>query len=98
MARPTIEQVRSMVERLHEYGQGCYKKEARPVDRGTAIGKAIAAVSGPEVVVPAAIEMLEDWNGHLSVAAIAAIEQGQGKVVRKGRKLTITLPKGWENW
>jgi len=46
--------------------------------------------------VDAAMTMLEDWNAHLAVAAVAAIEKGQGKVTRKGRKLTIILPEWWK--
>jgi hypothetical protein len=47
-------------------------------------------------VVDAAIAMLEDWNYHLAVAAIAAIQKGQGKVERLRRHLTIELPEHWD--
>lgn len=68
------------------------------VSRGTAIGFSFYSCSGPEVVVDAAIESLEQWNGHLSVACLNAIEKGHGKVVRKGNILTITLPEHWKKF
>ena len=65
------------------------------VSRGRAIGFALYAACQPQECVDIALEMLEQWNGHLTVAAIAAIEKGQGKVSRNGRDLRIELPEHW---
>lgn len=77
------------------------KGKENPSSRGRALGyAAYASLDAPECV-EAAIEMLEQWNGHLSVAAIGAIEKGRtdpryGKVLeRKGNILTIQLPDHW---
>lgn len=92
----TIEQVRKAVEVLIAYGRTRYTPEARDrKSRGACIGMAVAAVNDAPSIVDMAIEALEDWNGHLSVAALAAIEHGQGKMERKGRLLTIELPEHW---
>jgi hypothetical protein len=81
---------------LVKFGRQGFVPEAR-VGMGKCLGKAIAALNDDRVVVDAAIESLEQWNGHLSVAAIGAIEKGLGKVERDGRTLTIILPESWEN-
>jgi hypothetical protein len=47
-------------------------------------------------VVTVAMQLLEGWNGHLSVAAIQAIEK-EGNYARFGRTLRITLPKHWND-
>jgi hypothetical protein len=79
---------------LAQYGRSAFQSsEAR---RGQCIGYSIYAACDAAEVIDAACEMLEEWNCHLSVAAVRAIERGDGKVVRKGRKLTILLPKHWE--
>lgn len=84
---------------LVKFGREGFKPEAK-VGMGRCLGKAIAALNGELVVVDAAMESLEQWNGHLSVAVIGAIEKGgeeYGKVVRQGRILTIVLPESWED-
>jgi len=92
---PTLEAVRGLFDRIQLYGRTCYDHKAE-VSRGQCIGIAFARLSEPQEVVDAAMTMLEDWNAHLAVAAVAAIEKGQGKVTRKGRKLTIILPEWWK--
>jgi len=93
---PTIEAVRKAVEILIAYGRTRYSPEARSrMSRGQCIGLAVASVNDAPAIVDMAIAALEDWNGHLSVACLSAIEQGQGVVERKGRMLTITLPEHW---
>jgi alpha-beta hydrolase superfamily lysophospholipase len=95
------------LEVLVAYGKAAHKSE---VSRGTALGYAVYALDGRahpieegtkpcvDVVVDTSMEMLEQWNGHLTVACIAAIEKGKGKVVRKGRTVTFTLPEHWERF
>ena len=88
---------------LVAYGQS---KHTGRVSEGEALGYACFALemaSDPaatiekscKVVTEAAMEMLTQWNGHLSVAAIDAIENGKGKVTRDGRFLSIILPEHW---
>jgi hypothetical protein len=89
-----VKQAKAALEILKAYGRQAYCPTAE-VTPGECICIAIARLNDTPAVVDAAIEMLEDWNGHLSVAAISAIEKGHGKVERKGRKLTITLPEWW---
>jgi hypothetical protein len=89
----TIEDARQAVEVLAQYGRTRFCKTASTT-RGTCIGKAVSAVT--DDVVDAAISMLEDWNYHIAVAAISAIQQGQGTVLREGRHLTIELPEHWD--
>ena len=89
----TVEDARKAIEVLASYGRTRYVPEAKPTI-GQCIGIAIAACT--DAVVDAAMEMLEDWNYHLAVAAIAAIQHGQGKVERQGRHLTIELPEHWD--
>ncbi len=79
---------------LVEYGRSAF--HSSEASRGQCIGYSIYAACDAAEVIDAALEMLEQWNAHLSVAALRAIERGDGKVVRKGRKLTIILPKHWE--
>ena len=96
MTTPSREEVRQALDILEAHGRNCYTDEySATQSRGSCIGLALAHLSDPPTVVDAAIEALEDWNGHLTVAAISAIEKGQGKVTRKGRKLTIMLPEWW---
>lgn len=96
MTEPRQDEVRQAIDILEAHGRRCYSDEYRDKQsRGSCIGLALAHLSDPQTVVDAAIEALEDWNCHLSVAAIAAIEKGQGTVNRKGRKLTIILPEWW---
>lgn len=93
---PTPEQARQAADILEAYGSSRYCPSARDkMTRGAKIGMALAAVT--DDVVNVAVEMLQDWNFHLSVAAILAIEIGQGTVQREGRHLTITLPEHWQN-
>jgi hypothetical protein len=90
--KPTIEDARKAVQTLQAYGRTRFCKTSNP-SSGQCIGLAVSACT--DSVVDAAMEMLEDWNYHLAVAAIAAIQQGQGRVERKGRRLTIVLPEHW---
>ena len=90
---PTIEDARQAVEVLAQYGRTRFCESANP-SRGQCIGIAVSACT--DSVVDAAVEMLEDWNYHLAVAAIAAIQKGQGTVRREGRHLTIELPEHWD--
>ena len=62
--------------------------------KGVSIGAALYGNLSAEDCIDAAIEMLEQWNGHLSAAAITAIEKG-GNVTRTGRILRIELPQEW---
>lgn len=80
---------------LMRYGRQGYGATAR-VGAGECLGYSIYALNDPSVVVDAAIESLEQWNGHLSAAVIRAIEKGEGSVHRDGRFLRITLPVSWE--
>lgn len=103
--RPTEEMAAAALEVLVAYGRAAHTSK---VSRGVAIGNAVFSLDMPthppeegisactEVVVDAAMEMLEQWNGHLSVACIAAIEKDHGKVERKGNVVTITLPEYWK--
>ena len=64
--------------------------------KGISIGAALYGQLSAEDCVEVAIEMLEQWNGHLSAAAITAIEKG-GNVTRNGCILRIELPQEWAN-
>lgn len=77
---------------VERFGQQGFTSEQ---SQGKCIGLALARLVGSPVVVDAAIAGLEDWNGHLSVAAVSAIERGHGTVTREGRTLTIILPEWW---
>ena len=91
---PTIEDARQAVELLAQYGRSRFCESASH-SHGQCIGIAVSACT--DSVVDAAVEMLEDWNYHLCVAAIGAIQQGQGTVQREGRHLSIELPEHWAN-
>ena len=91
-SNPTEAQARAAVNLLIRYGRMGW--DVRVPD-GQAFGSAVAPIIGNDEVARAAMAMLEDWNGHLSVAAIDAIEHGNGKVKRVGRELKITLPAHW---
>ena len=80
---------------LTDHARKAFCKTA-DVSIGTLIGHAVYAMHDTGVCVDAAIEMLEECNAHLSVAAINAIEKGRGQVIRKGRTLTIILPQHWD--
>ncbi len=80
---------------LEKHGRKIFRK-ASQVSRGQAIGGAIYYQLGNEACCQLAMEVLEQWNAHTSVAAIAAIEMQQGTVKRDGRTLTITLPEWWK--
>ena len=89
---PTLDDARRAVEVLAEYGRTRFCESVTP-SYGQCVGIAVASCT--DAVVDAAVTMLEDWNYHLAVAAIAAIQRGQGTVKRKGRQLTIELPEHW---
>lgn len=91
----TLKEAKAALEVLKKYGKAGYCRTAQVTD-GHCIGLAVARLTCGTEVVKAATTMLEDWNAHLATAAIAAIEQGQGTVERKGRQLTITLPEWWK--
>ena len=90
---PTIEDARLAMQVLAAYGRTRFCKTANPTS-GQCIGLAVASCT--DAVVDAAMAMLEDWNYHLAVAAVAAIEKGQGTAKRNGRTLSIMLPRHWE--
>ena len=84
------------VEALETRGRKYYTKESQSrISRGSAIGAALAYAIDAPAATDAAMELLEAWNGHLSVACIDAIEKGRGQVTREGRTLTIILPEHW---
>jgi hypothetical protein len=90
---PTHAKVEEAIATLEQYGRAAFaKSETR---RGTAIGYALYGLMSAAEVVDVAIEALEEWNGHLSVAALRAIERGDGEISRQGRDLRIRLPKHW---
>jgi len=82
------------ISTLATAGRNC-KCPTAHVSRGTAIGHSLYGRMDYNTCIACAIEMLEQWNGHLSVAAIDAIEHGRGMVHREGRLLTIELPEHW---
>jgi hypothetical protein len=65
------------------------------VSRGTAVGHAIWLPLDVSGCFDMAKEVLEEWNMHLAVAALDALNNGSFK--HKGRKLTITLPEHWSD-
>jgi hypothetical protein len=91
---------RCALETLIQYG-----KESQPkcASRGEALGYAVYALGitskdaplEDEVreIVEMCKEGLEQWNGHLERATLDAIQKRA--YVRRGRKLTITLPECW---
>ena len=94
---------REAYKTLVAYGQS---KHTTTVSEGEALGHACFSMEmscdpsattekSCKVVTDAAMEMLTQWNGHLSVACINAIENGKGKVTRDGRFLSIILPEHW---
>jgi hypothetical protein len=96
--RPSKEasKIRAALAVLEKYGRSMFHNGSC-VSTGTAVGAAIYSVMGAQDCVMMAVEALEQWNAHLAVAAIAAIEQGKGTVHREGRHLTITLPEWWDH-
>jgi hypothetical protein len=89
------ERIRELSKALEAEGRSGFCPTAT-VSRGEAIGKALFSALDVADCVALAIEVLEQWNSHLSVAAIGAIENGLGKVKRNGRQLHIQLPEHWE--
>ena len=84
------------VETLETIGRKGFTPEAQDrISRGQCIGHALAYAIDSNAATDAAMELLEAWNGHLSVACIDAIEHGKGQVTREGRTLTIILPEHW---
>lgn len=86
--------IKGAIETLEAEGRTHFCPTAT-VERGEAIGHALAFEIDRDACTDIAIMMLEQWNGHLSAAALRAIEKKQGTVERKGRTLTITLPEHW---
>lgn len=92
---PTREEARAAFETLVAFGRDAFSQASTPPSEGTCIGYSVYAFTAG--VVDAAMEMLEQWNYHLCVAAIAAIQErdNSGSCKREGRKLTIELPEWW---
>jgi len=101
------EDARAACEVLEAYGRTCLDASA-DVDRGRAIGKAVASCNSVDFCVRAAIEMLEDCNCHLMVSALWALWKGRWNAGHRGnpphgsvtppdhnRWLIIRLPKWW---
>lgn len=78
---PARRRAEKAITTLVEFGKDGLADNAT---RGQRLGYALYAFNDPSTVVDAAMEALEQWNGHLSVAVLAAIERGQGKVTRQG--------------
>lgn len=91
---PTIEDARKAVEVLRSFGRNRLNEDAQH-SYGACVGLGIASVT--DSVLDASMAMLEDWNYHVAVAAIAALQgmPGQGTATRKGCTLTILLPEHW---
>jgi hypothetical protein len=94
MKRPTDKQIRKAMEILERDGRSS-RQDPNDISRARAIGNALYGQLEPKECAEAAMESLEQWNGHLSVAAIDAIEFGRGTVTRNGRDLHIILPEHW---
>jgi hypothetical protein len=97
MKRPTIKQTEAAIALLERDGRASYCETAQAqMSRGDCVGMAVAHRMDVKDCIDASMTMLEDWNCHLSCAAIEALCKGkQGSYKRKGRKLTITLPEHW---
>ena len=93
MKTPTDKQVADAVDILEARGRAMMN-DPDSISRGEAIGNGLYTQLGPEEVVAAAMSSFEQWNGHLSVAAIQAIEKDK-TFARTGRDLHITLPEYW---
>ena len=98
----TREELQAAMAVLERYGQS----ERR--SRGAAIGYALYSMLNPNEIYDATIEALEQWNCHVTVAALTAMgmpmgdrsdekRRGSWKRPRKSRTLTITLPEHWED-
>jgi hypothetical protein len=105
MSEITLEQARAAVEVLVQYGRQGHQ-EPDSVSRGKAIGHAIYGCNDTVTCIEIALEMLEQWNCHLMVAAMLALWRGRrnaghrgnpanGSVTHEGRDLRIRLPKWW---
>lgn len=97
MRHPTGSQMQKAMEILERAGR-CSRTDPSSISRATAIGNALFGELEPKECAEVAMESLEQWNGHLSVAAINAIEFGKGTVTRTGRDLHIVLPEHWEKF
>ena len=93
--RPTTKQVDKAMEVIARYGRSAFNATAE-VTHGQCIGYAVYARNEGFICCDAAIEMLEEWNFHLEVALLLAVQKGQGTVSRKGRTVTIILPEHWD--
>jgi len=89
-----IKEIQDALDVLERHGRRVLR--GKDVSRGRAIGCAIYYQLGAQDCTMLAKEALEQWNAHLAVAAIDAIECGRGTVKRDGRLLTINLPEWWE--
>jgi hypothetical protein len=94
MRPPTKEQMQTAMETLERAGR-CSRTDPQSISRAAAIGNALFGQLAAKQCVEVAMESLEQWNGHLSVAVLDAIENGKGTVTRNGRELHILLPEHW---
>ena len=92
--RPTREELNAALAVLEADGRAS-QKDPNSISRGMAVGNALFGLMGATECALVATEALEQWNSHLTVAAIEAIEFKRGAVTREGRDLHIILPDHW---
>jgi len=97
MMKPTDAEVKAALDVLEQRGRTS-RLDPTDISRARAIGFALFGELTAKECAQVAMEALEQWNGHLSVACIDAIEFGQGEVERDGRDLHITLPDHWSKF
>ena len=98
------EQLAAAIDTLERYGRTGFS-DPRRVSRGTAIGYALYAACDVDSIFDAAVEALQQWNAHLLVAGLLALQRGKwgdlrgeppnGSVTRDGRHVRIKLPRWW---
>lgn len=92
---PTPDQAQAMYRKLIQFGRQRFCKTATVTD-GQCIGAALYELLDVSGSTDAAMEVLEQWNCHLSVALLDCVEKGNGTFSRNGRTFTATLPPYWD--
>jgi len=78
---------------LEQFGRQQFCESTRnDQTEGQCIGIGISAFTGDVVAV--AKTVLQDWNYHMEMAVITAIQSGD--CTREGRIVTLTLPEHWD--
>ena len=89
-------EIKAALAVLDKWAAPRYEETGLTAGRGRKLGAVIYGHLDFSQGVELAHEVLEQNNAHLAAACISAIHEGEGKVRRRGKTLTITLPEWWE--